>query len=100
MPKEKRFGLARPVQFVPAFSPLTVEAMERAETDDFEGVPFRVVGAAYLAVIALSVGRPKDFTRVLALLETGSVTKREIEDLAERHGLAESWKRFEMRFLK
>src|SRR3972149_1101104 len=59
-----------PTQFVPVFSPLTREALEQAETADFEGVPFRVVGADYLAVIALSVGRAKDFT--------GSVTKEQI----------------------
>jgi hypothetical protein len=46
-----------PVQFVPVFSDLTREAVSAAETADFEGVPFRVVGADYLAVIALSVGR-------------------------------------------
>lgn len=87
-----------PVQFVPAFSPLTREAMELAETADFDGVPLRVVGAAHLAVIALSVGRAKDFARVLALLESGSVTRGEIEALATRHGLATAWERFEARF--
>ena len=46
--------------FVPAFSPLTEEAMDQAVTADFEGVPLRVVRADYLAVIALSVGRAKD----------------------------------------
>lgn len=89
---------AWPVQFVPVFSPLTREAMELAETADFEGVPLRVVGAAHLAVIALSVGRAKDFARVLALLESGSVTRPEIEQLAARHGLAAAWERFEGRF--
>ena len=34
---------AWPAKFVPAFSPLTLEAMEQAATADFEGVPFRVV---------------------------------------------------------
>lgn len=57
---------AWPVQFIPVFSPLTEEAVDRAETADFDGTPFRVVGAVYLAVIALSVGRAKDFARVLA----------------------------------
>ena len=89
---------AWPVQFVPVYSPLTREAMERAETVDFEGVPFRVVRADYLAVIALSAGRAKDFTRILALLEAGSVVA-EIEQLAQRHGLADAWKRFKSRFL-
>ena len=90
---------AWPVQFIPVFSPLTREALEQADTADFEGEPFRVVRADYLAVIALSAGRAKDFTRILALLEAGSVTSEDIAALAERHRLAEAWKRFKTRFL-
>lgn len=89
---------AWPVQFVPAFSALTREAMERAETADFEGVPLRVVGADYLAVIALSAGRAKDYVRILALLESESVGREEIERLAGQHDLAEAWQRFGKRF--
>jgi len=88
-----------PLQFVPAFDALTREAMERADTADFEGVPLRVVRADYLAVIALGVGRAKDLTRVLALLESASVTPQSIAELAGRHELAPAWKRFERRFL-
>ena len=90
---------AWPAQFVPAFSPLTREAIDQADTADFEGVPFRVVRADYLAVLALSVGRAKDLARILALLESGSVSREEIAQLAARHGLAEAWRRFERRFL-
>ena len=90
---------AWPVQFIPVFSPLTREALEQADTADFEGEPFRVVRADYLAVIALSAGRAKDFTRILALIEVGSVTPEDIAALAERHRLAEAWKRFKTRFL-
>jgi hypothetical protein len=89
---------AWPVQFVPAFNPLTEEAVEQADTADFDGVPFRVVRPDYLAVIALSVGRAKDFTRILALLESGSVSRDEIARLAARHGLSDAWQRFETRF--
>lgn len=89
---------AWPVQFIPVFSPLTEEALAEADTADFDGVPFRVVRAAHLAVIALSVGRAKDFTRILALLEAGSVNRQEIEALATKHELANHWKRFEERF--
>lgn len=87
-----------PVQFIPIFNPLTEEALEQAETADFEGVPFRVVRADHLAVIALSVGRAKDWTRIMALLESGSVSREEIARLAARHGLADAWQRFEARF--
>lgn len=72
--------------------------MEQAETADFDGVPFRVVQAVHLAVIALSVGRAKDFTRILSLLESGSVTRQEIGLLAARHGLAAAWRQFEAKF--
>jgi len=90
---------AWPVQFIPVFSPLTAEAVDRAETADFDGTRFRVVGAVYLAVIAISVGRAKDFARVLALLESGAVTRGDTGALAERHGLAGAWARFSRRFL-
>ena len=90
---------AWPVQFVPVFSTLTREALEQAETADFEGVPFRVVGPVHLAVIALSVGRPKDFVRILALLESESVDRQAIAQLAEKHGLSEAWERFQGKFL-
>lgn len=88
-----------PVQFIPVFSPLTKEALEQAETTDFEGVPLRVVQASHLAVIALSVGRAKDFSRILALFEAGSVRAEEIAVLTERHGLSDAWKRFKAKFL-
>lgn len=94
---------AWPVRFVPAYSSLTQEAMKQADTADFDGVPFRVVRADYLAVIALcvalSVGRSKDFARILELLESGSASREEITQLAERHGLTDAWKWFEARFL-
>lgn len=89
------------MQFVPVFSPLTQEAMEQADTADFEGVPLRVVRAdylAYLAVIALSVGRAKDYARILALLESSALTRNEIARLAAQHGLSEAWRSFEARF--
>jgi hypothetical protein len=88
-----------PVQFIPAFSPLTEEAMREAEIGDLDGTPLRVVSAAYLAVIALSVGRAKDFARVLSLLESGATSRSEIEGLATRHALHERWCSFRGRFL-
>jgi hypothetical protein len=91
---------AWPTQFVPVFSPLTREALEKAESADFEGVAIRVVRAEHLAVIALSVGRAKDFARILAVLESGSVVRENVGQLAARHGLAEAWKKFETRFLE
>jgi len=88
-----------PVQFIPAFSPLTEEAMKNADTVEFEGIPFRVVSAEYLATIALQTGRAKDMARILALLDSGGVSHEAIASLASRHGLLDAWKRFRTRFL-
>ena len=87
-----------PVQFIPAFSELTREAIRDAETGDLDGIPLRVIRADYLAVIALSVGRAKDFARVLALREAGALTDKEISDLAMRHNLTAEWNLFKQRF--
>lgn len=89
---------AWPVQFVPVFDQLTRDALAAAETADFDGVPFRVVDAAHLAVIALSVGRAKDLARVLALLESDAVTREQVAALAAREGLSDAWARFSLRF--
>jgi hypothetical protein len=88
-----------PVQFVPLFNELTEQALAAAETADFEGEPFRVVDPVYLAVIALATGRAKDFTRVLALLDAGAVTREQVAAVAARHGFADAWNRFARRFL-
>jgi hypothetical protein len=90
---------AWPVQFIPTFNKLTHEAMEQADVTDFDGVPFRVVRADYLGIIALDLGRAKDYTRILALLESGSVKTDQLVQLAARHGLSEAWKKFQERFL-
>jgi hypothetical protein len=88
-----------PVQFIPVFSPLTEEAVREAETGDIAGVAVRVVRANHLAVIALSVGRPKDHLRILALIEVGAVHEKELQDLAARHDMTTRWLLFKRRFL-
>lgn len=48
---------SRPVQFIPAFDPVTKEAKRLADVGEIGDVPLRVVRADYVAIIALSVGR-------------------------------------------
>ena len=88
-----------PVQFVPVFSQLTRHALAAAETAAFDGVPFRVVSAAYLAVIALGLGGAKDHARVLALLESEAASRDQVAILAGQEGLSDAWKQFSRRFL-
>jgi hypothetical protein len=84
---------------MPVFSKLTEAAMRDADTADFEGVPLRVVRADYLAVLAFSVGRAKDFAGILALIESGSVTGDRIGELSRVHGQHDAWIRFKARFM-
>jgi hypothetical protein len=88
-----------PVQFIPAFSTLTEDAVRHADAAEIDAVSIRVVRPDYLAVIALSTGRPKDFARILSLLESGAVTREEIERLADDFGLRSEWRSFKERFL-
>jgi hypothetical protein len=88
-----------PVQFIPVFNSLTEDAVRDAETGEIEGIPLRVVRADFLAAIALSTGRPKDFARILALLESRAVSSADIAELARRYRLQSEWKRFRKRFL-
>ena len=88
-----------PVQFIPVFNPLTEDAVREAETGEIEGIALRVVRADFLAAIALSTGRPKDFARTLALFESGAVSSEEIAELTRRYRLQNEWRRFKERFL-
>lgn len=88
-----------PVQFMPAFSHLAEVAMKEADSADYEGIPFRVVRAEHLALLALAAGRSKDFLRILSLLESKSVTRKAIEALAPTFDLGDAWLRFKSRFL-
>lgn len=88
-----------PVQFIPSFNKLTEESIQTAEIGDMEGIPLRVVRADYLAVMALSVGRSKDFARILALIESGSITEETVSKLCETYSLTVKWEQFKRKFL-
>ncbi len=89
---------AWPLQVVPVFNAITEHALAKAEAADFEGVELRIVSAAYLAVIALSLGRAKDMARVVALLDSGALSRNEVAQLAAQEGIADRWQRFAARF--
>jgi hypothetical protein len=67
---------------------------------DFEGVPTRVMTAEHLAAIALQTGRAKDYTRLLAFVESGRLDTTQLTDILTRHHLLEAWTRFETTYLK
>ena len=88
-----------PVQFIPAFDRLTHDAIAYADDGDIDGEPMRVVSAAFLGVIALSVGRPKDYARILALLDADAITVESLAALADQYDLENAWLKFTGRFI-
>lgn len=88
-----------PVQFLPPGTPLVEEALNEAVDKDIDGTPVRVFTAEHLAAIALQVGRSKDKARLVQFIDEGALDLVRFEQIVQRHGLAESWQRFQQQFL-
>src|ERR1044071_1761975 len=58
-----------PVQFLPVFSPLTEEAVEKAQTIKYARVTTRIMRPEHLVAIMLNTGRTKDYLRISMFLE-------------------------------
>lgn len=77
-----------PVQFLPVWNPLLVEALENARTISYEDVPTKVLGPEHLAAICVQTGRIKDKLRVQMFLESETFDKDKFAEILQRHGLA------------
>jgi hypothetical protein len=87
-----------PVQFLPVFSPLTEEAVEKAQTIKYAGVTTRIMRPEHLVAIMLDTGRPKDYLRIGMFLEQHAVKMRGLYAVLRRHGLMKKWEDNEHRF--
>jgi hypothetical protein len=77
------------VQFLPSHNALADEAIERAATLEYEGVPVRVVGPEYLIALYLEPGArtAKRRERAAALMESPNVNAEVLRALLGRFGL-------------
>ena len=75
------------------------EALEQAVGKEMAGVSVNVFTAEHLAAIALQTGRAKDKARLLQFIEAGVLDRAKFRAIVVRHGLAETWQRFENQFL-
>jgi hypothetical protein len=80
-----------PVQFLPAYNDLLVEALENARSMDYNGVTTRVLRAEHLAAICVQTGRAKDRERVRMLTEQDELDGPMLASILERFGLTEKW---------
>ena len=78
-----------PVRFLPSHNAMADEAIERAATLEYEGVPVRVVLPEYLTALYLEPGArtAKRRERAAALMESPSVDADVLRTLPGRFGL-------------
>jgi hypothetical protein len=86
------------VQFVPASESVQEEAVAQANRVAFAGEYTSIFSCEHLAAELLRSGRLKDHTRVVALLESEQMDMEVFHDIIRRHGLAEKWKAFAVRY--
>jgi hypothetical protein len=79
-----------PTQFLPSPSKLADEAIETAETLDYQGVPTRVVLPEYLIALYLQpeARSAKRRERAAMLLEWRGLNRNRLDAILERHGLS------------
>jgi hypothetical protein len=82
------------VQLIPAYDPLTVEAVQQAVERKVGKTPAQVMRVEHLIAIALKTGRAKDHARIALLLEEADIDPASLTDILSRHDLLDRWNRF------
>ena len=83
-----------PVQFIPAYSPLTEEAVRRAQAMPFAEFQVEVIRPEYLAAIMMDTGRPKDRARLSLFVDEVELDEKTLQDILRRHGLESRWRKW------
>jgi len=83
-----------PVPFLPATTPLVVDALAHAVRMSVDGQAVALLSQEHLAAIALETGRMKDKIRLAQFLASGTFERSRFDALTERFILTEKWARF------
>ncbi|HEV7797520.1 MAG TPA: hypothetical protein VGO73_05165 [Pyrinomonadaceae bacterium] len=86
------------VQFLPAAEPVQEEAVAQAKRVKFAEGHTLIFSLEHLAAELLRSGRPKDHSRVVALLESDQMEMKVFRDIIRRNDLDEKWRAFASRF--
>jgi hypothetical protein len=83
-----------PVQFLSAAPGLEAEAVEQAMIVEWEDHRLRIMRPEHLAVIALTVGRPKDRARLVYLVELPDFNTESFRQILTRFQLFNRWQQW------
>lgn len=88
------------VQFVEAsHNDLWSEAVENAETMNFDNAQVPVIGREYLAAMWLFAGRAKDYQKIALFREAGILNESKLFDILNRFDLMSKWNKEKARFI-
>ena len=76
-----------PVQLLPAYNDLAIEAVDQAVTHDYDGVPVKVISAEHLVALALQTGGKHRRIRAEALLEDDVLDVERLNSILAVHGI-------------
>ncbi len=82
-----------PVQFLPAYNDLAVEALKDAVVKEYDvGISVSVLRPEHLAALALQTGGRKRREHVARLLECNGFDMSRFEGILQRYGLSDEWR--------
>ncbi|MBI1822370.1 MAG: nucleotidyltransferase [Nitrospirae bacterium] len=82
-----------PVDFIPVYDELTLEALEKSVEKTYKKIKAKVFGPEYLIAIALKTGRSQDLRKIDLLKEETKLNEALLIDILKRHHLYEKWKK-------
>src|SRR5688572_24306772 len=77
-----------PVQILPAYNQLVVDAIRTARTHDYQGVLVRVVDPEHLIALALQTGGARRRERAWLLLQAGVADRVRLRTVLDAHGIS------------
>lgn len=77
-----------PVQLIPAYNDLVVDAVQNARLHDYEGVGVRVVDPDHLVALALQAGGGRRRERAGQLLQSGTVARKRLRAILTKHSIS------------
>ncbi|MBN2384647.1 hypothetical protein JXQ70_17370 [bacterium] len=83
-----------PVQFIPAYNDLIIEAVENSNMQLYSGIKTHVVKAEYLIAIMLQTNRSKDRERIAMMLDQTDLSRDILDDIIEKHDLKHKYDQF------
>lgn len=79
------------IDFLPAYNPLVMEALNNANTMNYSGENVDVFTPEYIIAIALQTGRPQDYQKITILLNEAEINQDKLIEILKKYSLYQKW---------